>query len=91
MVAIAGAQTAVLSAAAWILAGSSSQVVTWSAVASPVIAAAVGAYLTFRLRQVHVLVNNASTMQDRRISQLADALTAAGVDVPVTTQQTGPA
>jgi len=90
--ALVGIEATILGAVAYVIgAGGSSALVTWSAVASPIIAAAVGAYLTFRLRQVHHLVNNAATMQDRRIAQLAEALTAAHVAIPGTTQQTGPA
>jgi pheromone shutdown protein TraB len=83
------AMVAALAAIAAIINSATSPLVAWAAVLSPIIAAGFGAYLTWRLRQVHLLVNNAATMQDRRIAQLADALTTAGVPIPGTTQQTG--
>ena len=58
----------------------------------------VAVYVAFRLQQVHRLVNaHASTQEDligqqgARIDQLAGALVTGGVDVPATTQKTGPA
>jgi hypothetical protein len=88
-----GLQTAALTLFAAFLAaaGSSSTLVSVLAVLSPIVAAGLGAYLTWRLRQVHTLVNNTATVQDRRIGQLVAALETAGIAVPDTTQQTGPA
>lgn len=90
---MAGLQAVVLTIFAALLAaaGSSSTIVTVLAIVSPIVAAGFGAYLTWRLRQVHTLVNNAATVQDRRIGQLVAALETAGIAVPDTTQQTGPA
>ena len=51
----------------------------------------VAVYVAWRLQQVHKLVDGHATMQENRTAQLSDALTNAGVDVPATTQKTGPA
>lgn len=42
------------------------------------------------IEQVHTLVNNRATDQDRRINQLGQALTAAGVAIPVPVSATPP-
>jgi hypothetical protein len=71
-------------------AGSSSELVTWAAVLSPVIAAGFGAYLTFRLRQVHTIVNASRTALEERIAQLEHVIEeSSDSDVPPTTRETG--
>jgi hypothetical protein len=82
---VAGLETAVLSGAAYIIAGSSSGLVTLLAALSPIIAAAVGAYLAWRLRQVHTLVNSRMTAALDRITLLERKLgLAAGEALPPT-------
>lgn len=75
--------------AAVIAAGSSSSLVTWAAVLSPVIAAGFGAYLTWRLRQVHTIVNAQRTAHEARIAQLEAGMKSAGIAVPESTRETG--
>lgn len=69
--------------------GSSSALVTWAAVCSPIVAAAVGAYLAWRLRQVHVIVNAQRTALEARIDQLEAVIVGSNRDVPATTRETG--
>lgn len=71
-------------------AGSSSTLVTFLAAVSPILATTIGVWLTYKLRQVHKIVNDKSEVQDARIEQLTAALGAAGIDVPAPTPKTGP-
>ena len=85
-----GAETLALSGIAAIIAASNpSAVVMWASVLSPIIAAAVGAYLAFRLRQVHVIVNSQRTALEQRILQLETTIESSDKDVPATTRETG--
>lgn len=87
---VASIEGATLSAvAAVIAAGSSSSLVTWAAVLSPVIAAGFGAYLSWRLRQVHTIVNAQRTALEARIEQLETTIEGSDADVPATTRETG--
>lgn len=74
-----------------VAAGSSSTLVTWLSICSPFLVTAFGCWLTWRLRGVHKLVNEAATIQSERNAQLIAALKDAGIAVPDPTQKTGPA
>ena len=56
---------------------------------SPIVAAAVGAYLSWRLRQVHTIVNSQRTALEARIDQLEATIKDSNKDVPATTRETG--
>jgi hypothetical protein len=87
---LAGAETITLSIIAAALAVTQdSQVVTLLAALSPIIAAAVGAYLAWKLRQVHVIVNSQRSALEARIVQLETTIEGSDKEVPATTRETG--
>ena len=56
---------------------------------SPVVATVSGVWLTWRLGQVHTIVNSQRTALEQRILQLEDTINSSDKDIPATTRETG--